>query len=316
MTRPLALLAAAAFLAAVAGTLPSPALTPASVALAFVALAAWAVTDLSARRIRVTRTVLETEVREDEPLAVEFGVRGLGRLPVTIEALDGNGAWRPLETTQGPRRESGTAAAAGSLALTVPRRGRYLLAPSQLRIRDRLGIAERRLTAGAAHRFLVLPAPDEAAARASATAAAAGDPEPDGLYAYVPGVPVSRIHWPALARGAGLYARRLATAAHDLPLVVVDTAGDPTPGALDWVARAAAGHVQELARAGGCRVVLPGDEGETTVGDAASWRAVHRRLALLGAGPPTLAPPGAILISAAGVRPSPRPPLPKGVEAA
>jgi uncharacterized protein (DUF58 family) len=315
MTRPLALLAAAAFLAAVAGALPSAALTPAVVALAFLALGAWAATDLAVRGIRVTRTVVEREICEGEPLHVGFDVHGVGRLPVTIEARDGDGEWSTLGRTGFARRESGTAGVTGMLALTVRRRGRYVLGPSELRIRDRLGIAERRLTAGVPHQFLVLPAPDEIAARVSA-AAAAGDPEPDGLHAYAPGIPVSRIHWPSLARGAGLHARRLATASHDLPLVVVDTAGARGPGALDWAARAAAGHVQELARTGGCRVVLPGDESETVVTDGASWQAVHRRLALLEPASPMIVPRGAILVAAAAVHSPPLPPLPRGVEEA
>jgi uncharacterized protein (DUF58 family) len=320
MTRPLALLLAAAFLAAMAGALPSPALTPAALALAFVALAAWAATDLSVRRVSVTRRLLESEVREGEPVHVRFEIGGLGRLPVMVEARDGDGDWRPLETgdsgQETPRRGSGTDGAGGMIALTVPRRGPYVLAPSELRIRDCLGVAERHLTAGAPQRFLVLPAPDASAARASAAGAASGDPEPDGLQAYAPGVPVSRIHWPSLARGAGLHARRLAAAPHELPLVVVDTAGRPEPGALDWVARAAAGHVQQLARAGGCRVLLPGDRDATIVIDGATWLAVHRRLALLEPGSPTPAPAGAIRISAAGAEAPPPAPLPVGVEAA
>jgi hypothetical protein len=51
----------------------------------------------------------------------------------------------------------------------------------------------------------------------------------------------------------------------------------------------AAGIIVRLAQRGGCRVLLPGDHTPATVSDgAASWRRVHRRLALLApSGPAT-----------------------------
>ena len=183
-------------------------------------------------------------------------------------------------------------------------------------MRDPLGIAHRHVTAGQPERLLILPAPDERVLRAPATGSAADDPEPDGLQAYAPGTPMARIHWPALARGAGLHARRVAAGTHELPLVVVDTSGALQPGAIDWAARTAAGHVLRLARVDGCRVRLPGDRRETTVDDAASWRALHRRLALLEPAPATPAARGGIRIAAAAATALPAPPpLPRGVTA-
>jgi uncharacterized protein (DUF58 family) len=300
MRRPVALLLASAALVALAGAIPSPALMPVAVGLALVTVAASAATALGARRVAVTRTLTVHEAREYEPIRVEFEVAGLGRLPVTLEARNGAGAWTPL---------------GGGLEFTVPRRGAHRLAPSELRMRDRLGIAHRHMTAGRPERLLILPAPEERLLRAPAAGAAAGDPEPDGLQAYAPGIPIARIHWPALARGAGLHARRVATGPHELPLVVVDTSGALRPGAIDWAARIAAGHVLRLARNGGCRVRLPGDRRETTVADAAAWRALHRRLALLEPAPATPAAPAAIRIAAAAATSLPAaPPLPRGVE--
>src|SRR6266487_51966 len=170
------------------------------------------------------------------------------------------------------------------MRLNVGRRGLWRLAPSRLRLRDALGIFERSMLAGQPEQVLILPAPDPAMPIPArpASCAAPGEADLDGLEPYVPGSPIGRIHWPALARGAGLQQRRLAPPAAGLPLVVVDTAGTSDPRAVDWAARAAAGVIVRLARSGGCRVLLPGDRTATTVTDlAATWRGMHRRLALV-----------------------------------
>ena len=52
-----------------------------------------------------------------------------------------------------------------------------------------------------------------------------GATEVDGLRPYRQGTPASRIHWPALARGAGLLERRLRADTDSRPLVVVDARG-------------------------------------------------------------------------------------------
>jgi uncharacterized protein (DUF58 family) len=300
MNRPLALLGVAAALAALAGAVPAPALMPVALALAVLTAGAWAAVALAARRVTVTRRLAVHEAREHEPIRLAFAVAGRGRLPVMLEARTGTGAWAPL---------------GGRLELTCPRRGEYRLAPSQLRVRDRLGIARRDLTAGSPERVLILPAPDDRLLRAPPAGPALGDPEPDGLEAYVPGTPLARIHWPTLARGAGLHARRVAPGSHQLPLVVVDTSGPVAPGAIDWAARTAAGHVLRYLRSGGCRVRLPGDRLDTTVADLAAWRRLHRRLALLEPAPATPAPPAALRIAAvAAVSVAPAPPAPYGVE--
>src|SRR6266487_1519419 len=184
------------------------------------------------------------------------------------------------------------------MRLNVGRRGLWRLAPSRLRLRDALGIFERSMLAGQPEQVLILPAPDPAMPIPArpASCAAPGEADLDGLEPYVPGTPIGRIHWPALARGAGLQQRRLAPPPTDLPLVVVDTTAASDPRAVDWAARAAAGVVVRLARTGGCRVLLPGDRTPTTVTElAATWRGVRRRLALVEpAGPATgRAPPGA-----------------------
>jgi uncharacterized protein (DUF58 family) len=236
---------------------------------------------LSARRLTVSRTVIEREVQEGDPVRLRFDVKGIKWLPVRVEAEDPSGAWVDLTP------------AATFLEVKVRRRGAYRLLPSRLRVRDALGIFEWPLRAGLTEPLLILPTPDGRAALHPRHPAAAPDPEPDGLHAHTPGEPLARIHWPALARGAGLQVRRFAAAASGLPLVVVDTAGARDSHAVDWAARSAAGHIVALTRSGGCRVLLPGDATETTVIELeGGWRTLHRRLAQLEAGlgtPPQLA---------------------------
>jgi uncharacterized protein (DUF58 family) len=275
------LLLGAVALAAGAGALASLALFALAVGLLVVTVGAGASVVLAVHCLTVTRWVLAREVREDQPIGVQFAVRLRGRgrlpLPVRLEAQADAGGWVPL----GER--------GGTLELTVGRRGAWRLAPSRLRLRDAMGIFERSLLAGLPEPLLVLPAPDLRVPVPPRSGAWAGDPDPDGLQPYVPGSPIGRIHWPALARGAGLQQQRLAPQPAGLPLVVIDTGGASDPAAVDWAARAAAGVVVRLAGSGGCRVLLPGDHTATTVTDTAvTWRGVHRRLALVAPAGPTV----------------------------
>jgi uncharacterized protein (DUF58 family) len=277
MRRAVGLLLGTAVLLAAAGALASLALFALAVGLLVVLVAAGASVLLAAHRLAVTRSILPREAREDQPVGVRFQVRGLGRLPlpVHLEAQADVNSWVPLDERS------------GTLQLTVGRRGSWQLAPSRLRLRDSLGIFEWPLLAGQTEPLLILPVPDPTVHVPQRLGASIGDPEPDGLQPYMPGSPIGRIYWPALARGAGLQQRRLAAAPTGLPLVVVDTAGASDPRAVDWAARAAAGVIVRLARSGGCRVLLPGDPTPTTVTDAtATWRDMHRRLAELDANRP------------------------------
>jgi uncharacterized protein (DUF58 family) len=281
MRRAVGLLAGAVVLTIAAGALASLALFALAVGLVVVTVAAGASVALAARRLAVTRLGTWREAREDQPIGVRFDVSGLGRLPlpVHLEAQVDADHWMPL----GER--------GGTLELTVGRRGSWQLEPSRLRLHDALGIFERPLLAGQPEPLLILPTPDLTVPIPPRQDAGAGDLDLDGLQPYVPGTPISRIHWPALARGAGLQQRRLAPPPSGLPLVVVDTTGTSDPRALDWAARAAAGVIVRLACSGGCRVLLPGDRAATTVTEmAATWRGVHRRLALLTPAGPAAGP--------------------------
>jgi uncharacterized protein (DUF58 family) len=170
-------------------------------------------------------------------------------------------------------------------------------------VRDDLGLFSRTFTAGEPAVVLVLPAPANAPVQQRPQGAdPGGDPEPDGLQPYTRGTPVNRIHWPSVARGGEWQERRVLSAPRGLPLVVVDLSGAASEEAVDWTLRAAAGQIQGMARAGGCRVLLPGERLPIAVENVAEgWPPVHRRLAGLRGveALSPIAPPGAVHIRAA-----------------
>jgi uncharacterized protein (DUF58 family) len=296
MRRPVVLLLLAALLAAVAVSMASLALFALALGLTFLTTFAGAAVATAARRVTVARTITQPEVQEDAPIRVRFDIHGIKWLPVRLEAEHQSGTWVRLGR------------GGGDVELTVGRCGAYWLAPSRLRVRDVLGVCEWPLRAGQTEPLLILPKPDVPDEVSSRHRTTADDPEPDGIDAYMPGARLAHIHWPALARGAGLQVRRFGLTSSGLPLVVVDTAGARNSLALDWTARRAAGHVLALVRGGGCRVLLPGDASETTVTAAdAEWRAVHRRLAMLEASGRSSPPPGARHESTVHIRASTAP---------
>lgn len=307
----MALLLFAAAVATAAESLASLALFALAVGLALVAACAGIAVLLAASRVTVVRTIAQREVQEDVAVRLRFDVRGIKWLPVELQVQGQSGDWLDV-------------ARAGALVeLTVGRRGAYRLVPSVLRLRDVLGICEWRLRAGRPEPLLILPTPVVPPKVGPRARAAVDDPEPGGLQAHTPGAPIVRVHWPALARGAGLHTRRFGAEDSGLPLVVVDTVGTRDSHAVDWAARTAAGHILALARSGGCRVLLPGDASATTVTEPdAGWRALHRRLARLEASPlgvpRTLAGQAAAVrihaaAAPAGLAPTVARPLPAGV---
>jgi uncharacterized protein (DUF58 family) len=183
----------------------------------------------------------------------------------------------------------------------VHRRGRHLFEPPALVVSDALALSRlTKLGRGDPDELLVLPRTERVrwlgsesrrpgrgrASRALLEPTGAG--EIDGLRPYVPGTSASRIHWPALARGAGLLERRLVTEPRVQPLIVLDAreAGPSAPEELlDAAVRATASLTLELARAGGCAVLLPGARVPVQVSaDLAAWTALHTRLALVEGG--------------------------------
>lgn len=277
----------------------SPLLVVAS-ALAATGLAAPAWVWVTARSASVRRVIAEGPVTEDQPVQARIEVRrGLLGLPAA-ELVDpfvhGRlGVTGPLSAVLGERT------ARLSVTTRFPRRGLLTLAATALIVSDPLDLARVRVVSSApAQQLLVLPRTEPvrwlgdrrgrrvapADGRSPSDALAAVDL--DGLRPYRPGTSASRIHWPAVARGAGLIERRLQADGDARPLVVLDarTAPDGDPALLDAAVRAAASLVLELARGGGCGLLLSGERRPTMIDRAlVNWPAAHARLALVQGGP-------------------------------
>jgi uncharacterized protein (DUF58 family) len=190
------------------------------------------------------------------------------------------------------------------------RRGRRELEPATLVIRDPLGLAVRELTAAAGDEVLVLPRVEPVLAAGGGSGAgvsahagvgarlrpriegSAAELEIDGLRPYREGAPASRIHWPAVARSGEILERRLVADLDSAPLVVLDAAQPAGDDALDAAVRAAASLCLELARSGGCSLLLPGERRPVALApDLGAWPHAHARLALVETGP-AVAPAG------------------------
>lgn len=260
---------------------------------------------LAARGASIERHLEQDRVVEGEPLEATLVLRaGLLRLP-------GGEVSEPLAGK--PVRAPGGRRATIRVLARFERRGRRRLPAPVMVVRDPLELARSRAgSVGPPQDVLVLPATervqwarpgsDHAASAASRTRAdLLAAVEVDGLRPYRRGTPASRIHWPALARGAGLLERRLRVDGDTLPLVVLDARAAAAEDDLDAAVRAAASLTLELARGGGCRLLLPGVRRALEVEpELASWPVAHTRLALVEGGSDTRAPSPAALRAALG----------------
>jgi uncharacterized protein (DUF58 family) len=277
---------------------------------------------LAASGADVRRTLEVDRVHEQQPLQATVAVRvrwpGIPRGAVLDPLASG-----PIPLA--PRARS----AQVQLVVRFPRRGRQAIAPPRLELSDPLGLAVRSVRGAGDEQVLVLPRicpvrrNDPARRGANEAGAEAAHRElfaavdPDGLRPYRPGTPASRIHWAALARGAGLMERRLASDGDPRPLVVLDLRAVGEQQA-DAAVRAAASLVLELARApgAGCALLLPGDRRPLSIdADLIAWPDAHVRLALLegaaAAAAPALRPgharhPAIFYVCARPPRPLPR----------
>jgi len=250
------------------------------------------------RRIDAERVI------EDEPLNATIHVRrgwlGLGGWG-SFEVID------PLSRSRFELRESlsplrGDRAADLRVVARFHRRGLHRLPPPSLTLADPLELAraESRST-GAEQEVLVLPATEAVRWLRSDHGRRLRLPEGhdgtealaavdiDGLRPYRPGTPASRIHWPAVARGHGLIERRLQADGDTRPLIVLDARIPAAVGAvelLDAAVRAAASLVLDLARHGGCGLLLPGEQRATKIDrELVTWPAAYARLAVVEAEP-------------------------------
>lgn len=298
MKRAAAVALAGAALLLAALTFDSATLFVPAVALLFlpVLISGWVW--LAWRGASVERILEAERVVEDEPVEARVKLRGLIGLP-GAELRD------PLSSGSiGISAALWTRQIELRILARFPTRGRIPLPPPQLRLGDQLGLVQTMRTgAGPRQELLVLPRTEKISwhrggARAGLrTQGEAHSPEPtgatepDGLRTYRPGTPASRIHWPALARGAGLLERRLLADGESSPLVILD-GRCPKPGPLlDAAVRAAASLTLELARREGCDLLLPGQRRALHVGrDLGAWPAAHALLALVEGGPQAPAP--------------------------
>ncbi len=253
---------------------------------------------LASRSARVERRLQAATAIEDEPVEATIEIsRGPLGLP-GAEVLDPlAGESLPLGTSLSPLR--------GSRRVTIhvvahfSRRGRKRLPPPTLRIKDPLELAVVvRTGSSAVQEVLVLPRTEPVrwvsggsrgrADRSALNAALEAAPvsQPDGLRPYRLGAPASRIHWPALARGAGLLERRFQAESDTRPLVVLDTRSGEDPEQLDAAVRAVASLTLELARRGGCGLLLPGERRPIEIDrHLGAWSGVQARLAVVEGGP-------------------------------
>lgn len=273
------------------------------VGLTLVGVTAPVWTWLSAKGASVRRHLPAERVLEGQPLEATLALDG-GWLGLPVGEVQDSLARDRLRIPRGRRARIRVVA-------RFERRGLRRLAPPSLVIGDPLELTRTaRTSPQPPQELLVLPrtepvrAVGDGATRTIGLAGATSDMlaavELDGLRAYIPGTPASRIHWPALARGAGLLERKLRVAGDTVPLIVFDARGPDPIGAqadyLDAAVRAAASLTLELARARGCRLLLPGDRRAFEISPSLlAWPAAHARLAVLEGGPAARAPsPGAI----------------------
>lgn len=275
-----------------AGAFDAEALYVPGVAFTLIGLAAIAWVQLGALGLVVEREVAAHTLVEGEPTDVRIRVRaGVTRLPTGV--VDDGLLAEPAPLRVGRR------AMALRVRVSFARRGRRVLEPVRVVVRDPAGLAERTIVRARPEELLVLPrvSPVETVAAPGGGAgsllgggrrrpAAAAEVDLDGLRPHRPGAPAARIHWGVFARTGELHERRLTAEADTLPLVVLDPRSDPAAGEeLDAAVRAVASLAVHLARAGGCALLLPGDRRATVLaGDLAAWPRQHVRLAVVGAG--------------------------------
>ena len=266
------------------------------IALLVLGVVAPAWVQLAARAAGIERQLDSDRVVEDEPIEATIEVsRGHWGLPgaAVLDPLAG----KPVLLYAPMSLLSGSQSASVRIVARFPRRGIRRIDPPTLVVSDALELARVvRVSPSPPQELLVLPRTERVRwapgagekwrrAAGMASVEPMGATEIDGLRPYRQGTPASRIHWPALARGAGLLERRLQADTDSRPLVVLDARGSGPPEHLDAAVRAAASLVLELGRRVGCGLLLPGEHRPLEVEpDLTAWPIAHTKLALIDGG--------------------------------
>ena len=266
------------------------------IALLVLGVVAPAWVQLAARGAGIERQLDSDRVVEDEPIEATIEVsRGHWGLPgaAVLDPLAG----KPVLLYAPMSLLSGSQSASVRIVARFPRRGIRRIDPPTLVVSDALELARVvRVSPSPPQELLVLPRTERVRwapgagekwrrAAGMASVEPMGATEIDGLRPYRQGTPASRIHWPALARGAGLLERRLQADTDSRPLVVLDARGSGPPEHLDAAVRAAASLVLELGRRVGCGLLLPGEHRPLEVEpDLTAWPIAHTKLALIDGG--------------------------------
>lgn len=260
------------------------------IGLLAMALGAVAWVELATARGRLEREPGPGRLEESEPYRLSIELRGTVLPPPGGELTD------PLldrSVPVGPRWHRRLVR-----EIWLERPGRHPLPPTTLVVRDPLGLWRRELDSGRSGELVVLPRIDHVrwsgpgaeprrVTTGSGSAADAASPrgvlaqfEVDGLRPYRDGSPASRIHWPAVARTGQMIERRLVAGGEPRPLVVLDPRGGSEPADRERAMRAAASLCVELARSGGCELLLPGERRTLPIDPALrAWPEAHVRIA-------------------------------------
>jgi uncharacterized protein (DUF58 family) len=261
--------------------------------IALLGLAAVAVgwVELATRRGRLERLPGPARLEESEAFPLRI------RLRRTLLPPPGGELAAPLLDRSVPVGPRWSRRLDRAVWLTSP--GRIRLGPARLTVRDPLGLWQRELRSEGTLDLVVLPRVDPVrwvgpgseprgqspgSGHASDAVSRRGGPaqfEVDGLRPYRDGSPASRIHWPAVARTGEMIERRLVAGGEPRPLVVFDPRGGTAPDHRERAMRAAASLCVELARSGGCDLLLPGDRRTLTIDPALrAWPEAHVRIAV------------------------------------
>ncbi len=260
------------------------------IALLLLAIGAVAWVELATVGGRLEREAGPARLEESEPYPLRIAVRRTLVPPPGGELID------PLLDRSVPVGPRWGRTLTREVWLEHP--GRRRLDRARLVVRDPLGLWERELDSGTAGELVVLPRVDPVrwtgagaeprgqssgsgkASDATSRRGGLAQFEVDGLRPYREGSPASRIHWPAVARSGEMIERRLIAGGEPRPLVVFDPRGG-TPTQRERAMRAAASLCVELARSGGCDLLVPGERRPLSIDPSLrGWPEAHVRIAV------------------------------------